>query len=117
MEFGKEWKNLIFNGFFALVTLLIPAFFYTNIILATVLLVVLTIIGLIKWKSWVTFVLFIFVALWGPVSEMLCIHLGVWNYSHPNFYTIPIWLSLVWGNAACFIYQTALEIKKFGIKK
>jgi len=113
----KEWKNIIFNIIFGVLTLLIASFFYKNIILATSLLIIVTVIGLIKWKSKITIIIFILGAIWGPISEMIAIYLGAWNYSYPNFINIPIWLFFVWGNAAAFIYQTAIEIKKLGIKK
>ena len=113
----QEWKNIIFNTIFAILTLLFVALFYRNIILTTILVKLVSIIGLVKWKSYITFTIFIFGALLGPVSEMFAIYFGAWSYYIPNLLSIPIWLFLVWGNTAAFLYQTALEIKKLGVKK
>ncbi len=48
---------------------------------------------------------------------MISISFGIWSYSYTNFINIPLWLFVLWGNAAAFLYQTALEIKNLGIKK
>ena len=75
----------------------------------------MTITGLIKWKSWGTFAIFIFVAIFGPVAEMIAIYFGAWHYANFNFINIPVWLFVLWGDAAAFIYQTALEFRKLGL--
>jgi len=113
----REWKNIIFNLVFATLTVILPILFYKNILLTTLLLFVLVIVALIKWNSKLTIAIFIFGAFWGPVSEILCVYFGVWRYSEVNFYNIPLWLFIVWGNAAAFLYQTALEFKKLGIRR
>jgi hypothetical protein len=113
----REWKNITFNAVFALLTISIVIIFYKNIMITSVLLLILTIIGLLKWKSKLTIIIFIFGAIGGSISEMIAINYGVWNYSIINFLNIPFWLILVWGNATAFIYQTSLEIKRLGIKK
>lgn len=113
----KELYNILFNCLFAFVSLLIPILFKKYILSATLLLLSVSIIALIKWKSKITLLVFVFGALWGPLSEMIAIYFNVWSYSNPNFFNIPFWLFLVWGNAAAFLYQTGLEIHKLGIKK
>jgi hypothetical protein len=113
----REYLNIIFNVGFAILTLLIPIIFNKNIWLATILLILISLIALIKWRSSLTLIVFLFGALWGPISEMIAIYFNVWSYSYTNFINIPIWLFIVWGNAAAFIYQTTVEIKKLGVKK
>ena len=113
----REWKDRIFNIIFAVLTLLIPILFYRKIMVATILLSLLAIIGLIKWKSKLILVIFFFGAIFGAIAEMVCVYFGVWNYTLTNFVNIPFWLFIVWGNAAAFIYQSALGFKKLGIKK
>jgi hypothetical protein len=112
----KEWKNIIFNLAFSVVAILIIILFYKNIMLTTVLEVIVAIIGLIKWKSKLTLVLFLFGAFWGAVSEIAVIqYSGAWNYALTNLFSIPLWLFFVWGNATAFIFETSKEIKKLGI--
>ncbi|MBU0760641.1 MAG: hypothetical protein KJ600_04620 [Nanoarchaeota archaeon] len=113
----QEWKNIIFNALFAVLTMLFAVLFYENIFLTTAVIGVVSLVGLIKWKSKLTLVIFIFSALLGTIGEMIATNYGVWEYSFANFVNIPLWLFLVWGNAGAFIYQTALEFKRLGVKK
>jgi hypothetical protein len=113
----KEWKNIIFNIIFAVLVLLIVIIFYKNILLTTLLELILAIIGLLKWKSKVTLIIFIFGGIFGGIAEIIAINYNVWNYSITNWMHIPFWLFFVWGNASSFIYQAAIEIKKLGIKR
>lgn len=46
---------------------------------------------------------FCIMALWGAGAEITGVKYGAWAYHLPDFYGIPIWLPLVWGNAAVFI--------------
>lgn len=112
-----EWKNILFNSIFAIFTLLIVVLFNQEIIYATIILLIISIIGLIKWKSKITFTIFIITAISGPIAEMIAIYFGAWNYTSNNILSIPSYLPLVWGNAGAFIYQTARELNILGIKK
>lgn len=113
----KEWKNIIFNIIFAVLTILFPILFYRNILLTCILVSLVGVVGLTKWKSRITLVIFIFGALWGSSAEMIAISYNVWSYSFTNFLNIPLWLFIVWGNAAAFIYQTAIEFERLGFHK
>ncbi len=112
----KEWKNILFNIVFGGLSILIVILTYENILLTTALLIILSIIALIKWRSKITIFVFIAGAIWGPISEMIAIAFGVWQYSFTNIINIPLWLFILWGFAAAAIYQTAIEIKKLGVK-
>ena len=105
-------KNEIFTGLFALSTLIIVILFYKNIWLAFFLLFLVAVIGLATWKSRRTLFVFILGALFGSGAEIIAVHYNVWNYSVINFVNIPFWLTIVWGNAAMFIYQIAISIKE-----
>ena len=113
----KEWRNVIFNLIFGVLTLLIIIIFYKNILLTTILVGFLAIFGLIKWRSKITLYIFIFGALFGSLTEMIAISQGIWGYTFTNFLNIPLWLIIVWGNAAAFIYQTAIEFERLDIHK
>lgn len=83
-------------GIIAILTLAIPVLF-SNYLAATILIPIALLFILFPhdskiWKIWV------FGALFGPLSEAFCIYYGLWNYAHPDFFGIPIWLPLVWGN-------------------
>ncbi len=116
-QLKEEKKNLFFNGLFAFSTLLITIMFFDKTFLAILSLGSIALAGLIKWKSRLTLLMFVFGALFGAIAEVIAIYFGVWSYSVSNFFNIPLWLLIVWGNVAAFIYQTAFEFKKLGIKK
>ena len=116
-KLSREWKNIIFNIIFGILTLLFIVLFYNRILLTTFLLISLAVIGLFKWKSRLTFIIFIFGAIAGSIAEIIGTSNGVLTYSIPNISTIPLWLFILWGNTASFLYQTGIELKKLGIKK
>jgi len=114
----KEWKNIIFNFLFAVLSLLAVILYYEKIVLTTILLLVLTIIGMIKWKSKITLILFVIGGLGGTISEMIAIYTtNVWGYAIPNILNlVPFWLFVLWGNTTAFLFETGKEIKKLGVK-
>lgn len=113
----KEWRKVIFNLLFLVATILTVAFFYENILLTLILGTAIAVIGLLKWKSWVTFGIFLLGFFLGPASEIFCIHFGAWNYPINNFLSVPSWLFIIWGNASAFLYEMGKEIHKLGVKK
>jgi hypothetical protein len=113
----KEWKNILFNVLFASLVFIVIILTYKNIILTSILVASLSLIALFKWKSKITFLVFLFGSLWGTFSEMIAVTFGVWNYTLPSFYNVPLWLFLVWGDATSFLYQTGVEIKRLGVKR
>ncbi len=113
----SERFNFVFNAFFAILTLAIPIILYRFIFLTTFLLSIVAIVGLYRWKSFTSSFIFIFGLLFGVTSEIIAIHFGVWEYRFTNFFNVPLWLFIVWGNSAVFIYQTALEFTKITGKK
>jgi hypothetical protein len=114
--FKKEIKNILFNVIFCSAVLGSVILFYKNIILTCIILVIISVIALIKWKSYRTLLIFIIGGFWGPISEILAIKAGVWSYTTASMFGVPFWLFLVWGDAAAFLYQTAREIKRIGVK-
>ncbi len=110
-------KKVIFNLIFALATFFSVKIFYKNILLTTTLLIVIAIIGLIKWESLRTLKIFFLAGVFGTLAEIVAIKNGIWNYEITSFLDIPLWLFMVWGNAGAFIYQTAKEIKERKLKK
>lgn len=112
----KELKNIAFNILFAFLAVLIPVLFYNIKYLTSIGLAIVSITGLVKWKSKLALTIFIFGGLWGPICEMIAIKYGVWQYARPDFFNIPFWLFILWGMAAVFLFETAKEIHKLGVK-
>ena len=57
MKIKKELKNILFNIFFAILTLLAVILFYKNILLCFLIIALVSFVGLIKWKSKITLIL------------------------------------------------------------
>ncbi|MBR9702263.1 hypothetical protein GOV13_05075 [Candidatus Pacearchaeota archaeon] len=113
----REWKNILFDIIIAALTIVIVIKFYENSILTTILVSIIAFIGLIKWKSKLTLILFIIGGLAFGIVEAIVTDYGVWRYNFPDVYGVPIWLFIIWGTTCAFIYQISVEIKRFGIKK
>jgi len=112
----QKLKNILFDIGFALATFIVVLLFYENIALATILLLIIAIIGLLKWKSKRTLMIFLFAGVFGTIAEIIAVKVGIWDYQISNFYNIPLWLFIVWANAGAFIYQIAKEIREKRLK-
>ena len=103
--------NLVFNIILDVAIIAIGvaliSIFYLNTPLLTGLLVVLIAVGMIAWYEPHDIYFFIIAALVGPIVEATCVHFGVWTYTNPTFFGIPIWLSIVWGMLVVAIKRLA----------
>lgn len=108
----RKIKDYLFEIFFVFINVFIVLLFYKNILLTTIFVSIIAVTGLIKWKSRRTLIIFILGGLAGALVEMICIYFGIWEYSITNFFNIPFWLFIVWGNATAVIYQVANKIKE-----
>jgi|APSaa5957512535_1039671.scaffolds.fasta_scaffold63370_3 hypothetical protein len=113
----NKWNNIIFNFFFIISSLIIVLIFFKNILLTNALLFTITIIGLLKWKSKLSLIIFVTFGLLFGIGEIIVSSLGPWKYAITSTLTIPSWLFILWGNSALFIHQTIREIRKSGIKE
>ena len=111
-----EWNKVIFNVVYALLNLVLTVLFYDKILFLTMLLIILAIVGHFIWKSKITLIIWGVWAIGGPLTEVICIYFGVWSYSYSSFLGIPLWLILLWGNTAAYIYEFSKLISRFGVK-
>ncbi len=96
---------------FGLVCLASVCLFWQRTVLLTVILAVISAIGLFKWRNKETVILFFLCGIFGAFAEAIAIYFGVWTYASPDILGITYWLPILWGDAAVFSYQTAIEIK------
>ena len=109
----KEWRNILFNAGFAIATLLAVILFFRNEVFATLLVFLVGVIGLVKWKSKVTSTIFLVSGIFGAFAEMVVIYAsGAWSYAFPTVLgLIPSWLFVVWANAGAFICESSKEFR------
>jgi len=111
----EDYKNIVFNVMFGLACLTAVCFLWKKAILLTIILAIMSAIGLSKWRNKETVILFFFCGIFGALTEAIAIYFNVWAYTSPSFIGIPLWLPILWGDAAIFSYQMAIEIKNFSL--
>jgi len=103
-------KAFIYSIVLALITLFSVSLFWTNQIILTTIIVVISVIMLLIWRDKEDVYLYIIVAVSGAIAEAIAIGFGVWTYTLPDFIGIPIWLPFVWGMAGLFVKKISIEI-------
>lgn len=105
-------KEIIILILFAFATYLPVVFFNQNVCLTTFLVSLVSIFGILKWQSKTNSFVYLTGFVWGPLAESLCIYAGAWQYAYSNILNLPVWLFFVWGNAAIFLYQSGILVKR-----
>lgn len=108
---GKKMKNTLYLVLFAIATDA-GILLYRNNILTNIVIGIVSLTGLLVWKSKTTRLSFFFAGIVGIISELITVSHGAWTYANPNFFVIPTWLFLIWGNAGIFIVESANEMKR-----
>jgi hypothetical protein len=85
---------------------------WTNNILVTAILIAAYWIRYYFWPDKEDLVLYICGAILGPIAEIIATKVGIWHYTLPTFFNIPLWLPLAWGFAAVLIIRIALAFVK-----
>ncbi|HUB92734.1 MAG TPA: hypothetical protein VL945_02135 [Candidatus Saccharimonadales bacterium] len=112
----KETKNIVFNTTFGVLNLVFVAVFYKNILLTGVILIILTCALILYYRRYhLLITVFIFCMIFGALAEIFAVNNGVWAYTSSDFFHIPIWLFILWGNAGLFIYRSAIEFERLGL--
>jgi len=101
----KQIHNYLLACILAVFTLLSPLYLSDNYLLCILSLVLIAIImlGINYNKRDIIFYLAIFIS--GPLAESIGIQNGLWTYSDPLIFGIPIWLPFVWGNAGLYMLR------------
>jgi hypothetical protein len=81
---------------------------WTNNILVTAILLAAYGIRYYFWPNKEDHVLYIGGAVLGPITEIIATTVGIWHYTLPTFFNIPLWLPFAWGFAAVLIIRIAL---------
>lgn len=104
IKISKKEKVQVFitGGFFVLSGLTIW-FLWENSVLSAAILLLLGVIELKHIDSRKLSLIYVLCAFSGAFFESICIYLGIWKYSLPNLFGIPLWLAPGWGNAGIFI--------------
>lgn len=85
---------------------------WTNNILVTAILIAAYWIRYYFWPDKEDLVLYVGGAILGPIAEIIATKVGIWHYTLPTFFNIPLWLPFAWGFAAVLILRIALAFVK-----
>lgn len=85
---------------------------WTNNILVTAILIAAYWIRYYFWPDKEDLVLYVGGAILGPIAEIIATNVGIWHYTLPTFFNIPLWLPFAWGFAAVLIIRIALAFVK-----
>jgi len=96
----KELLSELVLFVFAVFTIIL---FKGHNLMVIVLLIIGWILALQIWHTREDIMLFIVAGICGPIAEIIAIHYGIWQYAHPDFLGIPIWLFPLWGYASVFL--------------
>ena len=91
------------------VSIISVCLFWSNVAVVSAIIAVLSLIFLLLWHRKNDIITFIFGIAFGLVSESICVYFGAWTYTKPTF-LVPLWLPLIWGNAAMIIRRFVIEI-------
>ena len=83
----------------------------------TLTLFVISALMLVVLRSKKITAVYVFVALWGPLTEAIAIAKGVWHYESPDFFGLPLWLPFLWGAASIVITYSYEYLSRFKDKK
>ncbi len=106
-------KAFIYSCVFAAISLLSVSYYWSEPVLLTVFLIMLSSLMLLVWRSKEDLVLYVTCGTLGAMAESFAIGFGTWFYAFPNFKNIPYWLPFLWGMAALFIKRISFEIHDF----
>lgn len=85
---------------------------WTNNILVTAILIAAYGIRSYFWPNKEDHVLYVGGAVLGPIAEIIATSVGIWQYTLPTFFNIPLWLPFAWGFAAVLIIRIAMAFVK-----
>jgi hypothetical protein len=97
-------------AFFILIGSLL-IFWQKNFILLPVVLME-CIVAFWFWHEPYDITFFIVISVFGTVAECLFVSSGIWQYSNPTFYGIPLWFPLAFGTTALIGQRLALTLTK-----
>ena len=56
-----------------------------------------SIVGLILWHDRLDVSFFLIIGVLGSAAELVFVRFGVWQYSNPTFFGMPVWFPLAFG--------------------
>lgn len=97
--------------YIAVLLLLIPVnyiLFWDSFALSTLVGVVMICLTVPFFKPKLFLTLYTIAAVTGSIGEIVCVQGGVWQYTSPDYFGIPLWLTLYWGTSIIILSRLSL---------
>ena len=107
MDTNKVQKELIFELMLFVTGLILVLILFTKPLLLTILLLGCWLFGLRNWYRDHDVYFFLFGMIIGPLVEILGVSAGVWEFTKPGIFGIPLWSPFVWGYAIMLVKRHA----------
>ena len=104
--------GLIRDLFIFWFVIFLVVFCWTNNILVTAILIGAYGLRSYLWPNKEDHVLYVGGAILGAIAEIIATSVGIWQYTIPTFFNIPLWLPFAWGFATVLIIRIALAFVK-----
>lgn len=114
MKNKKLMTYMVINLLSILTLIFVILLFEKNFIL-TFLLILIGLVMLFILKSLKKVTIFFSCGIMGAISEIIAVSNGVWTYSNPNSFGIPLWLIPLWGIAAIFMINFQEQLSQLKI--
>ena len=96
-------------GAFAILIISIIIFWQSNLILLAVV-ILQCLIALWIWHERFDITFFLVISVFGSIAEGVFVRSGIWQYSNPSFYGVPIWFPIAFGTTALIGQRLALTL-------
>ncbi|MFC1627042.1 hypothetical protein ACFL18_00610 [Patescibacteria group bacterium] len=103
----KQRQEIIRDLVIIILSLIFFILFWRNNLLAFFTLLAIYIVRSRFWYKSGDHTVYIVGALLGTVTEAIAVNSGIWQYTNPTLFKIPLWLPAVWGLASVLIIRIA----------
>ena len=104
-------KNLVFKTVLFLSAIFSMALLYEKDVILTLILIIIFIMGIRGKLKKYDLSFFIGGGIIGASAEIICVQFNCWQYTHPTFLDIPLWLPIAWGITSVFIKRVTEKLQ------
>lgn len=106
-------RDVIYLLIIIVVTVLLSILLWQNPFLLTIALLIVSIFILLFYRSKENLLTYIIIAIVGTLVEMVAVSFGIWIYTTPQMFGVPLWLPMAWGIVGVFVKETSMVIREF----
>lgn len=105
-------KQLVCKTVLFFVAISAMALLYKEDVLLTLVLIIIFVLGIRAKLKKYDLLFFVGGGIAGALAEIICIYFNCWEYAHPTFLGIPLWLPVAWGTVSVLIKRVTEKLPK-----